>query len=91
MTSLLALIKTYVVGTQKYRLTEMIHLSTHNIGFGDQIRIKENVKHSLSRALVYMSFENIMEKQDMTKQILPTVSDIEIFCTCHSRQLEQIF
>ena len=53
MTPLLAIIKTYVVCTQNDRLTEMILLSTHNIGFGGQIRILEHEKHSLykSRAL----------------------------------------
>ena len=40
MISLLALIKTYVVGTQKNRLIETILLSTHNIGFGGQMSMK---------------------------------------------------
>ena len=51
MIYLLALIKTYVVGTQKNRL--MILLCTHNIGFGGQIRILELEKHYLPRALGY--------------------------------------
>ena len=47
MISILALIKTYVVGTQKNRLTETILLSTHNIGFGDQISMLEREKRIL--------------------------------------------
>ena len=54
MISLLALIEIDVVGTQKNRLTETILLSTHNIGFGGQIRILEHEKRSLSRAVDYM-------------------------------------
>ena len=38
--------KAYVVGTQKNRLTETILLSTHNIGFGGQIRILDHEKCS---------------------------------------------
>ena len=34
----------YDVGTQKNRLTEMILLSTHNIGFKGQITILEHAK-----------------------------------------------
>ena len=51
MISILALIKTFVVGTQKNRLTETIILSTHNIGFGGQIRSLKHTKRSLSRDL----------------------------------------
>ena len=43
--------KSYVVGTQKNRLTETILLSTHNIGFECQIRILEHEKCPISRAL----------------------------------------
>ena len=52
MISLLALIKTYGVGTQKNRLTETILLSTHNIGFGSQISNLGHEKRSLSRDLL---------------------------------------
>ena len=53
MISLLALIKTYIVGTQKNRLTEKILLSTHTIGFEGWTNILEHEKRSLSRALHY--------------------------------------
>ena len=43
--------KSYVVGTQMNRLTEMISLSTHNIGFDCQIRILDHETCPLSRAL----------------------------------------
>ena len=43
--------KPYDVGTQKNRLTEMIPLSTHNIGLEGQRRILEHAKLPLSRAL----------------------------------------
>ena len=52
MISLLALIKTYAVGTQQNRLSETILLSTHNIGFKGQIRILEHENRSLCRALL---------------------------------------
>ena len=51
MISLLALIKTYGVGTQKNRLTETILWSTYNIGFGGQIRILEHEKRSFNLEL----------------------------------------
>ena len=38
--------------TQKNRITETILLSTHNIGFGGQIRILEHEKRSLFRLLL---------------------------------------
>ena len=46
------------MGTQKTHLIETILLSTHNIGLADKIRILEQAKHSLSRALFY-SFNQI--------------------------------
>ena len=52
MIFIFAFIKTYVMDTQKNRLTETILLSTHNIGFGGQMRILEHEKRSLSTALV---------------------------------------
>ena len=44
--------KSYVVGTQKNRLTDTILWSTLNIGFECQIRILEHENIPLSRALV---------------------------------------
>ena len=43
--------KPYVVGTYKNRLIEKILLSTYNIGLVDEIRILEQEKRSLSKAL----------------------------------------
>ena len=54
MTSLLALIKTYAVGTQKNCLTEMILLSTHNSCFGGKKkRVLGQVKCSERVILIY--------------------------------------
>ena len=39
------------MGTQKNRLTELILLSTCNIGFGGRIRFLQHAKRPLSRAL----------------------------------------
>ena len=58
-----SLIKTYVVGTQKNFLTEMILLSTHTIGFGGQIRILEHEKRSLSSALGECMSESLVDGQ----------------------------
>ena len=68
MISLLALIITYVVGTQKNRLTETILLSTHNIGFGSQIRILEHDKYPLSRALHEETIPEKVRHEDLQIQ-----------------------
>ena len=66
MISLLALIKTYGVGTQKNRYFE------YNIGLEGQIRILEEAKLPLSRALEKLSILLIQQFQretSLTKKI----------------------
>ena len=43
------------MGTQKKRLAETILLSNHNMGLESQIRILEDAKHPLSRAVFTLS------------------------------------
>ena len=50
-------VKTYVVDTQKNHLIVVVLLSTHNIGFGGQIRILKHAKRPLSRSLIYDYFQ----------------------------------
>ena len=45
----------YVVGTHMNRLVETIHMSTHNIGFEEEIRklSLRKIALSVSRAIIY--------------------------------------